>query len=594
MRRGLRPRFPNWGCDSTLLLTALTVACSDASSLPREPTPTRYSMRIVSGADQEREVLAELPNPIVIEVRDAKQLLASDVKVRWEVPPGAGQLSSLLDRTDLNGRVSVRWTLGEQAGYQHVVAHAGSVDSVTVYAVGVRLDPVVFVDMSPVRFAGLVNDTFVVSAFGRVANGAVRWVPVSFEVQGEGLRLEPIDSAKARAIIEGAGAAAIRGTYRDRGRVVFGDAPIAILTTSDVDVVYAGPGVSCALTHDRSPYCWGADFNGSLGIPPTDGCPIAACVRTPMRVSGGLSFTSLALGLNNVCGISPDARAYCWGDNFHGQVGAGSAAPKTVTDPTEVLGNLRFRQLAAGAIHVCGLTTDDLLYCWGNNDSGELGNGDSQLRAKQYAPSPVAGELQFSYVTAYDFHTCALSLAGDVYCWGDGDPMYGGTNWAARWAPGPLRTDLKFRQIATGERHTCAISTDDRGYCWGLNWNGEIGRDPYEIPYSSTPLLLPGDLSLAQIRSGERFSYALTTAGALYCWGMGGDGQLGRGSRADSNVPVQVSGPAEFSSFGLGRNHVCASVPSGRAYCWGDSYWGTIGDGRRDTVLVPRAVSVPR
>jgi alpha-tubulin suppressor-like RCC1 family protein len=186
----------------------------------------------------------------------------------------------------------------------------------------------------------------------------------------------------------------------------------------------AGTIHSCAIGTDRLGYCWGKNGHGELG----DGT--TATRLKPTAVSGGKEWRQIWVGStllpshtqSHTCGITTDKHAFCWGDNTSGQLGAGTMSRSLV--PAAVSGGLTFSSITAGLVHSCGTTTSDLwsskvhAFCWGNSGNGQLGNGVSNS-ANFTAPSGVTGGLPLTWVTAGAFHTCALTDAGQAYCWGN-------------------------------------------------------------------------------------------------------------------------------------------------------------------------------
>ncbi|MGH7638830.1 MAG: RCC1 domain-containing protein [Gemmatimonadaceae bacterium] len=173
--------------------------------------------------------------------------------------------------------------------------------------------------------------------------------------------------------------------------------------------------MSCGLTIQAVGYCWGANDYGRLGDggTPEEGRESAS----PVAIVGDLRFATLYPGATHTCGITLDARAFCWGWNRYGQLGNGSHSHSSV--PIEVAGDQRWLMLALGELHTCGLTDTRLLYCWGNNARGQLGNGRV---ADESAPQLVAGTYKFVAITASSgAHTCALTQEGSGFCWGRGD-----------------------------------------------------------------------------------------------------------------------------------------------------------------------------
>src|SRR6266487_2766948 len=180
--------------------------------------------------------------------------------------------------------------------------------------------------------------------------------------------------------------------------------------------------------HTRWTGDWSSDVCSSdLGDNAPDGpqqCGPAAgtfpCSMTPVPVAGGLSFASVTAGASYTCGVTTANVAYCWGENFGGQLGDGTMT--FAASPVAVLGGLSFTALSASASdsgHTCGVTTSGAAYCWGFGQSGELGAGPTITQS--LTPVQVSGGLSFVAVSAGGFHTCGITSAPTLdtpYCWG--------------------------------------------------------------------------------------------------------------------------------------------------------------------------------
>lgn len=190
--------------------------------------------------------------------------------------------------------------------------------------------------------------------------------------------------------------------------------PVRVLGQLTFRNVYASGARSCALTLDGDAYCWGANDHGMLG----DSQPPEAFKESasPSRVVGGNRFASLALGDSHACGVTQDARTYCWGWNAHGQLGNGGTEPSS--SPVLVNGDLRWASVSLGNQHSCGLTTAGAAYCWGNNERGQFGTG---VTGKSYSPELIAAPGAYVTVIAGGNHTCGLTAAGAAFCWGQGN-----------------------------------------------------------------------------------------------------------------------------------------------------------------------------
>jgi alpha-tubulin suppressor-like RCC1 family protein len=213
-------------------------------------------------------------------------------------------------------------------------------------------------------------------------------------------------------------------------------------------------------------WCWGDNNAGQLGDGTTRGA------NAPRRVRGDTKFKALAAGSDHTCGLSQTGQAFCWGDGFSGQIGRGARESQTEPVPAET--DVRFTALAAGGAHTCALTQNGKAYCWGANVAGEIGDGTKSERSR---PVAVSGTRAFTAIAAGNEHTCALTQGGDAYCWGrnrDGQLGDGGAR-SDRPAPVKVAFDGALRGISAGATHTCGVTRDQEVVCWGSNGRGQLG-----------------------------------------------------------------------------------------------------------------------
>ena len=149
--------------------------------------------------------------------------------------------------------------------------------------------------------------------------------------------------------------------------------------------VSAGQELACGSTTSGEAYCWGTNFSGGFGNGSVGGFGDAQ--PTPGPVLGGLTFASISTGGDYVCGVTTSSVAYCWGADWEGNLGIGFPGGDRST-PAAVSGGLSFASVSTDQLHTCGLTTSGEVYCWGRNDFGQLGIGGATLR---YAPAKVIG-----------------------------------------------------------------------------------------------------------------------------------------------------------------------------------------------------------
>jgi alpha-tubulin suppressor-like RCC1 family protein len=307
-----------------------------------------------------------------------------------------------------------------------------------------------------------------------------------------------------------------------------------------------------------------------------------------------LTFRQLSAGQWHTCGVTTDNRAYCWGDNSTGQLGNGTLEDRA--RPMPVAGGLRFILVSAGATYSCGVTSSNRAYCWGKNDRGQLGDGTTTQRL---SPTAVGGGRIFRQVRAGHFHTCGVTPLDLAFCWGaNSDGQLGDGTKVRRLLPVRVRGGLTFRRVFTSGLHTCGTTLDSRAYCWGKNEDGQLG-DGTTIP-RLIPVRVAGGhrfrdvvVGAARDASWKSVSCGVTTGDRAYCWGDNVFGALGDGTTTSRSAPVAVSGGLAFSSVSEGGVHTCGVTTGNRAYCWGSNGNWQLGDGTgsQDGHLTPNAVA---
>jgi alpha-tubulin suppressor-like RCC1 family protein len=209
-------------------------------------------------------------------------------------------------------------------------------------------------------------------------------------------------------------------------------------------------------------YCWG---NGPVISGPfvsnstefsicqqTDGSHLEPCTEIPQRVSGGIVLRSIEGGLRHVCGLTAAGEAYCWGANDSGQLGDGTRT----TTPAQVRAapGLVFRSISAGVSGTCGIAISGITYCWGSSSRGELGVAPS---AAPPAGTPVAMSFpsEVAQVVSVDQYNCALTTDGRAFCAG----INGSPNIV------PVAPDYRFSQLSGRLGQFCGLTLDGTVRC---------------------------------------------------------------------------------------------------------------------------------
>lgn len=337
-----------------------------------------------------------------------------------------------------------------------------------------------------------------------------------------------------------------------------------------------------------------ATVAGSTGVTTGRGVGQATITATIASRSGTADITvtpfsrdALSSKANHTCWLTDAGAAYCWGENLSGQVGNGTTFTPRPT-PVAVLGGIVFSAISAGWYHTCGLANGGAAYCWGEGWLGRLGNGSSTGTATT-RPVPTGGGMTFSALATGGNHACGLTSGGAAYCWGENDGQLGDGTMLARLLPTPVSGGLAFTALSSGMWHTCGLTTTNATYCWGRNESGQLGGGTAEY-IRTTPVAVQGGPVFAALSAGGRHTCGLTISGTAYCWGSNENGQLGDGTRDSHATPAPVAAAFSFIALSTGLHHSCGLAASGAAFCWGNNVEGQLGDGTTTMRLSPVAV----
>lgn len=312
---------------------------------------------------------------------------------------------------------------------------------------------------------------------------------------------------------------------------------------------------------------------------PSDDAPTARCE--------GPTWRTVRCGNGFCCAVRCDANVWCWGRNDTGQLGVGDATARAA--PTRVAGpSARAASLALGYNHACALHENGEVWCWGLNTGGVLGPLSTVSLVR---PTRVEGFTErVVAITAGGEHMCALYESGALACWGaNGRGQLGDGRTRAQFAPQTVSLlTAPVAEVTCGQYHTCARRRDGTLACWGQNTFGTLANGSFNDVPRPVEVTLPA--AVLGVQTYANHVYTLLDDGTLWSWGYNTDGQLGNGSRATSAVPVQVS-PAlpEVVSLAAGQDHGCARSMDGSVRCWGGNASGQLGDGTTTRRVRPGA-----
>jgi alpha-tubulin suppressor-like RCC1 family protein len=529
--------------------------------------------------------------------------------------------------TDNSGLARAQWTLGltlDTAKYR-VTAVVVGVATDVVFTATPQLPTSLILEVLGDSQYGIAGERLVESVGLRVGvqlSGGwfpIRNVVVSFAVtEGNGTitppQLRTNDYGEARASwVLGPEEGTNRGTIAVATRTVALTAVAvqpSFVVYNDSQVAFAGTGLAeSLLVLLQVPTRWG----GNVGVPGqavSFAVTSGAGVITPSQVTtdgGGwaraswvlgtapgsntatatfrsvavsltaegfqpIAVNAIATGSAHSCAVTVTGTTYCWGDNRTGQLGDGGITRQP--RPVAVVGGPALVAIAAGSQHTCGVDAGGLVYCWGDNTAGQLGDGTLISRL---VPTAVSGGPPLVSLTLGRLHSCGLTSAGSAYCWGDNTfGQVGDSSTTARLGPTAVAGGRVFTRLSAGDDHTCGLEPGGGIYCWGVNNLGQLGattseRCTYRTPggigsatCSTAPARVSTALSFTDLTSRNAHACGLTSGGAVYCWGQG-----------DVGLEFVQSDAPPFSRLANGTT--CALTAAGDAYCWDvylDEYYG--------------------
>jgi alpha-tubulin suppressor-like RCC1 family protein len=564
------------------LLVAAALACGGSENGNVEPSGEATNIAINAGDNQSAAPGVSVATAPSVKVTDADANPVSGVAITFAVALGGGSITGASQTTNGTGIATLgSWTLGPTAGTNTLTATApGLTGSPVTFTATAEAITITAVSPASGALSGGSNVTITGTNFANVTSVSIGGSPVgSYTVAS----MTEITGTTPSSASPGATDVVVTSSSHGTGTCsgCFTYVSNEILPVKLV----AGFGHTCGLTNSGAAYCWGLNDFRQLGNGSTTSS------RTPVPVSGDLSFNAIRAGDLHTCGLTTAGAAYCWGWNEDGQLGDGSTTDKSV--PVAVSGGLTFSALATAFAHTCGITDSGAAYCWGDNGHGQLGNDSFEDNS---SPVAVSGELGFSALATHSsYHTCGLISSGAAYCWGWN--FYGqlgdGSNVSSR-APVAVSGGLTFKALGAGHLFTCGLISSGAAYCWGSHDVGRLGTGMPSDPslYTPIPVAVASGLSFSTLVLGGEHACGLTNSGKAYCWGSNWEGQVGNGSAPMSVLtPVAVSGDLSFSALAAGFRHTCGVISTGAVYCWGWNREGQLGNGSTTNSSIPVPVS---
>ena len=342
------------------------------------------------------------------------------------------------------------------------------------------------------------------------------------------------------------------------------DTPVEVTGISNAKDIAAVAGLdhTCVLLESGSISCWG--YYKRFGIDQR-----STSIEI-VEIDGISNAIDIAAGWFHSCALHETGTISCWGVNSSG------ALAFEYFDPVEVEGITDAAAVAAGSGHSCALHENGTISCWGDNSSGQLGNGTGgELADESIVPVRVNGISDAVAISAGGIHSCALHENGTISCWGDNSSGQLGNGTGGEIGDGSLvPVQVSFindaTAITTGFIHTCAARENGTVACWGSNLHAQLGT--LRLPDSeSLPGVVPGITDAVSITSGFTRSCALREIGTIKCWSTHAYGD----PVIDEVKAIAIGGLDD----GLDEyTYYCAVRQNGKVYCWGNNYYGQLGN----------------
>jgi prepilin-type N-terminal cleavage/methylation domain-containing protein len=290
-------------------------------------------------------------------------------------------------------------------------------------------------------------------------------------------------------------------------------------------------------------------------------------------------------GEHHTCYFKSDGTVWCWGENNYGQLGNGTYTNSLT--PVQVTGLSNVAALYVGNYENCVVKIDGTAWCWGLNDSGQIGDNTTSNRS---TPVQVSGLSSVLQLVPGDSTPCAEKSDGTLWCWGLNDSGQVGDNSITdRHTPVHI-TFSNLKQMDQHSHSACAVKSDGTVWCWGLNAHGQIGDNTTTDRH--TPTQVSGLTGATQVAVGHDQACAVKSDGTAWCWGLNDGGQLGDGTTTERHTPVQVSGLTRATQISSAGDQTCAVETDSTVWCWGPNPNGGVGDGTTTSRTAPVQVGL--
>jgi alpha-tubulin suppressor-like RCC1 family protein len=624
-----RKLFSTGPVAAIVVAVALVGGCREASTGPSDPNAAAFAsaMQQVSGNAQTGQIGAALVQPLTVKVVDAGGTPVKGASVTFAARTGGGTITPASGTSDAGGIVTATWTLGTSLGAQKAVAMLSGTfvtDSTSFSATATPGPGTGFIATSGNDQVSVVGKTLAVplvvkitDSFGNNISGIkVTWTPGGLS----GTVIPPTDTTNNDGTATASWTLGNTAGTQLLAASVPGLPPIVFSAQASADTAHiimtVGSGANQTDTVSKT-----LPTTLSVRLIYQFGNPIVGDVIswTDSVVGGGkVSLTTSATDASGMASTSWTLGARAGAQFLRAREGS-----KRLTANFIATANVAFSEVFAGNFMACGIAAaNNLTYCWGVGDGGQLGKGSLTNASAPTTPVTTTSDsvngpfIQVRQVSGGTDGFCALTIDRRLYCWGRTIGISAVTTAVATVQPivtGGSSQQILPNFIAMGSEHVCLLDLSGLAFCTGNDLHGALGDAAGGVsPAIGTyPFVLASPPSgWAKIAAGQahtcgmpRFNPDPTSNSQIArCWGLNTTGQVGNNHTSGSlgqQVPALVTLPAgvtfDSSSITAGAQHTCAieaisSTAAGQAWCWGGNGFGQLGS----SVMGPSTIdSVP-
>ena len=343
--------------------------------------------------------------------------------------------------------------------------------------------------------------------------------------------------------------------------------------------VSEGDSYTLALDEDGNIWSWGYNRYGYLGNGESGNT-----VTIPNQVTNETNYTQIVAGTTTAIALDEDGNIWSWGNNVSGQVGNGEKSDNYVTIPTQISNGTRYIQISGGNGHSIALDESGNIWTWGSNYYGQLGNGQSGFSNRVLTPTKITNEIQYTQIKGANDFNFALDSDGNIWSWGynSSGQLGNGQSGTNVLIPTQVTNGTRYSQISGGSSHGLAIDSEGNIWSWGRGSYGELGNGQ-SSGNVSVPTQITNGIKYTQISVAAEIALshnmALDSEGNIWTWGYNSQGELGNGQTGSSNsvsIPTKVTSGTIYTQISAGGDSSLALDNEGNIFGCGDNERGQL------------------